>query len=225
MSITKPRSGITFNRRPNAPCATPGCSGLRHPTNFSAYCPSCRARIGRYGTANPSECRRISGSDWHPHRKIAKDFLTRRRDTPQVRAACRIVATLLQAANVKTTTTTKALRYQVQQGLRPMEVLERTLVVYLLHRAQPHLITSGARLKCELGKAIVQAYPLAMKYRDRVTGKQTGTAQTSGRVRREVGDWAIDNLFQFFANCERAINSIEEKHARDRKLIKEEFAV
>lgn len=76
----------------------------------------------------------------------------------------------------------------------------------------------------ELGKAIVQMYPLSRHTCPR-TGAATSHRQTSAGDHIKVGEWIIGALWGFFANCERAIDGVEKKFARDRQLIKQDFAI
>ncbi len=207
------RSSNRRHRRANPflTCSAPGCSTHRRHT--SRYCRRHEYRVRLYGHYLGGKIdRKLIAS----YRQEFADFISRKSDTPQVKAAVALMSDLIQCglpyrsgpgADFR-------LRHLRDQGMTGREALMIVGGVYLLSEREHRTLPDDDRLTYYLGHSLFRARPYPKRISFSRGQERNHYLAPGSNARRAVGEFIRRRFGTFFRRVHEALNT-EDRQALD----------
>ncbi len=190
-------------------CSAPGCSTHRRHT--SQFCRRHEYRRRLYGHCLGGKIdRKLVAS----YRQEFADFISRKSDTPQVKAAVALMSDLIQCGLPYRSAPGAyfRLRHLRDQGMTGREALEIVGGVWLLSRREHRSLPDDDRLTYHLGLSLFRARPYPQRVSFARGKERTHYLPPGSHARRAVGEYIRRRLGVFFMRVIEALDA-EDRYA------------
>ncbi len=194
---------------PTRHCGAPGCT--RHRLRSSRYCRTHERKARLYGHPMGGQIdRKLIAS----YRQEFADFISRKSDTPQVKAAVALMSDVIQCGLPYRSNPGAdfRLRHLRDHGVTGREALEIVGGVWLLSRREHRSLPDDDRLTYHLALSLFRARPYPQRVSFARGQERTHDLPPGSHARRAVGEYIRRRLGVFFMRCIEAMNA-EDRYA------------